>query len=951
MGVRDWSSLQEYAAQLSRSTEAFQILRTLDPTRPIFSHFGAYTGDVYTSNLYLNFIPLQEREEWMSHWASHGSMPFMAVEFGTPFWSSWTRGRNGFVHSGSAEVFLSEWASCFLGSEAYQLEPEAFRELLGTRFKGGNLQKEYDPVWWYDKKSQIFIGSEGFQRVQDLFINNTWRSWRAMGVSGGMIPWDNGTTSKLLPKLNGPTLAFIAGAKGMPGPNNPGGPAFTEKNHHYAPGQKIEKQAALLNDSRSSLPYSFTWTATLQGQQLERGSGQGTLAVSEHLFVPIAFTTPEAQDAGDGQLKLEVQIGDDRFTDEFAYRVYPKVPQAKGDLLAFDPAGDTSTLLRALGYTIRLWTAGEPPTGSTVIIGRRALSGDGRTGQKDLPADLTRFIHDGGRVLVFGQDRAWTQAALQLRVANTVNRRSFVVGSAAAHPMVAGLDEKDFADWSGAGTLVDGYPWYPGLDWTLRYGWRWGNRGSVSSAMIEKPHRSSWRPILEGEFDLAYSPLMEMEFGRGRVVLCTLDLEGRVGAADPLVPALARRIVEYTRTAPIAAKAKRVIYVGGDEGARLLTELGVVFDRNAGKDSDGSGCLIAGEGADEQTLQAFAEKGGRVVVLPQRRANGFLGTTLVENKKFHGVTNVPDWPEAAGLSPSDLHARADISIWQIQPTAGLDLAADGLLGRRRLGRGTVTFVQMSPNGVAADEKRYLRFTRWRQTRALSQVLANSGVTFTQDAAFLKLLAQPDHRWTLAKEWDVQLTVAKPESPTRQWNADPGISRLARSLVEVNAPDQGWERKPVPAYLESYGGEGSPWRWTDGECVFRTILNDLPARLAGREAMLSLGRVDETESSFINGTAIGSSTHWILPRAHGVPSNVLRPGRNVIAVRTWDQGIHGGMCGDPSDLFLKIQGPDIGLYHPDYLSDELDPSAKTEAAWKSAESRRFIADNPYRYYRW
>ena len=63
--------------------------------------------------------------------------------------------------------------------------------------------------------------------------------------------------------------------------------------------------------------------------------------------------------------------------------------------------------------------------------------------------------------------------------------------------------------------------------------------GGVSSAAIEKPHRSGWRPLLECEFDLAYTPLMEMDYARGRVILCTLDLEDHLDqdpAARPQGP-------------------------------------------------------------------------------------------------------------------------------------------------------------------------------------------------------------------------------------------------------------------------------------------------------------------------------------------------------------------------------------------------------------------------------
>ena len=103
------------------------------------------------------------------------------------------------------------------------------------------------------------------------------------------------------------------------------------------------------------------------------------------------------------------------------------------------------------------------------------------------------------------------------------------------HPVCQGLDRADLTDWSGESTLVEAKPRYPIPNqvpgWrSPDHGWHWGNRGVVTSAAIEKPHRSGWRPILECEFDLAYSPLMELDYGRGRLVLCTLDLEDHVEA-------------------------------------------------------------------------------------------------------------------------------------------------------------------------------------------------------------------------------------------------------------------------------------------------------------------------------------------------------------------------------------------------------------------------------------
>jgi hypothetical protein len=113
--------------------------------------------------------------------------------------------------------------------------------------------------------------------------------------------------------------------------------------------------------------------------------------------------------------------------------------------------------------------------------------------------------------------------------------------------------------------------------------------------------------------------------------------------------------------------------------------------------------------------------------------------------------------------------------------------------------------------------------------------------------------------------------------------------------------------------------------------------DVPPRLAGVDRIMDLGRIDEADTTFVNGTQIGTTADWIAPRRYRVPGSLIVAGRNVIAIRIWDRMIHGGMCGDPSQMVLHTDR-DPGLYHPDWR-DEF-----TQADFP-------LADDPYRYARW
>jgi beta-galactosidase len=47
------------------------------------------------------------------------------------------------------------------------------------------------------------------------------------------------------------------------------------------------------------------------------------------------------------------------------------------------------------------------------------------------------------------------------------------------------------------------------------------------------------------------------------------------------------------------------------------------------------------------------------------------------------------------------------------------------------------FCQIDPDKLNADANTYLRYTRWRQTRTLAQILANMGASFKADEVFFQ----------------------------------------------------------------------------------------------------------------------------------------------------------------------------------------------------------------------
>jgi beta-galactosidase len=130
---------------------------------------------------------------------------------------------------------------------------------------------------------------------------------------------------------------------------------------------------------------------------------------------------------------------------------------------------------------------------------------------------------------------------------------------------------------------------------------------------------------------------------------------------------------------------------------------------------------------------------------------------------FAGSLSVPDWPEARGLSASDLRWRThlDTAPWVVSD--GADIGADGLIGRNVIGKGVALFCQVDPDRFQADEKTYFRYTRWRSTRAVAQILANLGASFPVDSRIFQPLDTTainlDGVWLLGDEPGHQATGA------------------------------------------------------------------------------------------------------------------------------------------------------------------------------------------------
>jgi sialate O-acetylesterase len=108
----------------------------------------------------------------------------------------------------------------------------------------------------------------------------------------------------------------------------------------------------------------------------------------------------------------------------------------------------------------------------------------------------------------------------------------------------------------------------------------------------------------------------------------------------------------------------------------------------------------------------------------------------------------------------------------------------------------------------------------------------------------------------------------------------------------------WNVMDLPGVWEQSGLDDF-----DGIVWFRHIF-DLPADWAGKDLQLTLGPIDDADTTWVNGRQVGESDGYQEARVYTVPADALFEGRNVLAVRVLDTSGEGGFRGRPADLALR-----------------------------------------------
>ncbi len=152
----------------------------------------------------------------------------------------------------------------------------------------------------------------------------------------------------------------------------------------------------------------------------------------------------------------------------------------------------------------------------------------------------------------------------------------------------------------------------------------------------------------------------------------------------------------------------------------------------------------------------------------------------------------------------------------------------------------------------------------------------------------------------------------PASGTALWSAmlarwSAKAEPQAATWSRPDFDDRAWATMPAERFWETNPGLET----FDGVIWLRATIT-LTAKQARQGATLSLGPIDDLDTTFVNGREVGSSQGWDKPREYKITSGALKAGPNVIAVRAIDTSGGGGAWGPAAQKGLKL---DDGSFVP------------------------------------
>jgi sialate O-acetylesterase len=132
-----------------------------------------------------------------------------------------------------------------------------------------------------------------------------------------------------------------------------------------------------------------------------------------------------------------------------------------------------------------------------------------------------------------------------------------------------------------------------------------------------------------------------------------------------------------------------------------------------------------------------------------------------------------------------------------------------------------------------------------------------------------------------------------------WLDEYDAGSKGKSWAAADFDDAAWQTVTIPGGFAELGVPDQP-----SVCWFRkefTLPNSVPAG----KAQLFLGSIEKMDTTYLNGQWVGASSWVENPRVYIINDGMLKPGRNVLAIRDFKMKPRGGFLAKPEDIRLVL----------------------------------------------
>ena len=245
--------------------------------------------------------------------------------------------------------------------------------------------------------------------------------------------------AQTLLRNNRPLLAYIAGKPA----------AFTSKDHNFLPGETVEKQLIVINNSRETVTCDCEWSFDLPDRA--RGTREITVPTGQQERMPLRFELPAQLAPGRYELQRDRAFQHRR---DAAGSLSPSTScrarcascgtcaQSRCSIPGAKHAGSWTP---CRSHCRELSADADLAAYDILVVGKKALTVQGAA------PDIAR-VRDGLKVMVFEQTPEVLEKRFGFRVATYGLRQ--VLPRIPDHPVLAGLGEQHLRDWRGEATIL-----------------------------------------------------------------------------------------------------------------------------------------------------------------------------------------------------------------------------------------------------------------------------------------------------------------------------------------------------------------------------------------------------------------------------------------------------------------------------------------------------------------